>query len=511
LYICSRFQTNEIKIKFFRFVDSNEKQSEEETTRNRDEYFLVLDGQQRLTSLYISLKGTWIERKKVKELYFDALSGKEEDDEGVLYGFKFFERDNGLFFVEKERKENKDIIKVWVNVKRIFEIESGRTASIRNFVRKIVDNDSELDKFEDTIFDNINDLYTVLTSQPNINYYPESEENYDRVLDIFVRTNAGGTKLSYSDLLFSKIKLKWNRAREEFLSLKEDINENDNFDFDIDFILKTCLVIFSKKSQDVRYKIENFKDSKILQIKNNWDKIVKAIQITKDLLYDIGIRNKKLLPSHNAIIPIIYYIYKKDIRGIGEFPKGISRDEENKIKKWLYQILLSGVFSGQSDNVLYKAKETIDSVQEDSFPSISLIKAIKSIKSFDLSKEFLEKVKYHSTNSYLVLSMIYSQLNFKPHYKGNLPQQDHIFSINELKGKYKKEEIDNIGNIRFVGEGENNWKKDKPFSIWIKQISQEERRKHLIPEGKWSVDTYQEFLQKRRELIFNEIKNIIQD
>jgi len=112
---------NEIRIKFFRFVDSNIKQSDEETTRNRgDEYFLVLDGQQRLTSLYISLKGSWVERKKVKELYFNVLSGNEENENGVLYEFKFFERDNGLFFVDKKDGE---VIKLWVNVKRIFEIE----------------------------------------------------------------------------------------------------------------------------------------------------------------------------------------------------------------------------------------------------------------------------------------------------------------------------------------------------------------------------------------------------
>ncbi|MCD6493739.1 MAG: hypothetical protein J7K36_08115 [Archaeoglobaceae archaeon] len=43
-----------------------------------------------------------MERKKVKELYFNVLSGKEENENGVLYEFKFFERDNGLSFVEKK-------------------------------------------------------------------------------------------------------------------------------------------------------------------------------------------------------------------------------------------------------------------------------------------------------------------------------------------------------------------------------------------------------------------------
>jgi len=503
-------EENEIRIKFFRFVDSNIKQSNEETTRDRDEYYLVLDGQQRLTSLYISLKGTWVERKKVKELYFNVLSGKEENDNGVLYEFKFFERDRDLFFVDE--KDGK-IIKLWVNVKRIFEIEEkeGLSESIRSFVNMISQQNENLDKFKDRIFNKVLDLYDILKRKDNIFYYPEKEDDYDRVLDIFVRTNAGGTKLSYSDLLFSKIKLKWNEAREEFLSLKEEINDNDAFDFDIDFILKTCLVIFSKKSQDVRYKIENFKNSRIIEIRDNWNKIVGSIKITKDILHLIGIEHKKLLPSHNAIIPIIYYVYKRNIKGIGNFSKGISEKEiRNVIRKWLYQVLLSGVFSGQSDNVLYKVKETLDEVQSDIFPAIHIIKAIKSIKSFDLSQEFLEKIKYNSTNSYLMLSMIYSDLNFKPKFNGNLPQQDHIFSVNELKGNYKREDIDNIGNIRFVSAAENNLKKDTPFNVWIKTISDEEKEKHLIPEGEWNIENYKEFLEKRRELIFNKIRNILQ-
>ena len=396
-------------------------------------------------------------------------------------------------------------------------IEESSSKRIRSFVDNLLQdhNNKILSNFKDEIFDKIFDLYSTLTSKPNIFYYPEEEQDYNRVLDIFVRTNAGGTKLSYSDLLFSKIKLKWDKAREEFLSLKEEINENDTFDFDIDFILKTCLVIFSKKSQDVRYKIENFKDSKIGEIKDNWNNIVKSIQITKDILVgkigdeNIRVKHKKLLPSHNAIIPIIYYIYKRDIRGIGNFPKGVSEEEINKIRKWLYQVLLSGVFSGQSDNVLYKAKETLDEVQSDGFPAIHLIKAIKSIKSFDLSEEFLEKIKYNSTNSYLILSMIYSDLNFKPNFNGNLPQQDHIFSVNELKGKYKRQDIDNIGNIRFVSAAENNWKKSTPFNVWIKTISDEEKEKHLIPKGEWNIENYKEFLQGRRELIFNKIKDIL--
>jgi hypothetical protein len=136
-------------------------------------------------------------------------------------------------------------------------------------------------------------------------------------LDIFVRTNAGGTKLTFSDLLFSKIKRHWDKARERFGNLLREINAQ-TFDFDGDFILKTCLVILSETQTDVRYKIENLKEDKIEKIKQNWEKISDTTKLLVNLVKDYaGLTSYKLLPSYNALIPLIYFVYKNDIKGIG--------------------------------------------------------------------------------------------------------------------------------------------------------------------------------------------------
>lgn len=85
--------TQKFVLKKYCFVDNNKSESNEDHSRNRDTYQFVLDGQQRLTSLYIALTGSW--RKKVRkqevqmELYFDLLSGLEENDNGIRYDFRF--------------------------------------------------------------------------------------------------------------------------------------------------------------------------------------------------------------------------------------------------------------------------------------------------------------------------------------------------------------------------------------------------------------------------------------
>ena len=83
-------------------------------------------------------------------------------------------------------------------------------------------------KYEGIIERNIERLKNALISDKRLSYYEEKEEDYEKVFDIFVRVNSGGTPLSKSDLLFSFIKLKWKEfeAEKEFPDLLECINGN---------------------------------------------------------------------------------------------------------------------------------------------------------------------------------------------------------------------------------------------------------------------------------------------
>lgn len=510
-------------IKLLTFVKSSKEESELNLSLGHDKYNLVLDGQQRLTSFYIALKGTYLERNKPKELYFDVFSGVEPNEDGLLYDFKLFTPDNGACFAEEEEDQNnKGKMKTmfWINVKRIYEIPTGKAEDIRTFVEKTVEsagNKTVLPKYvnpqdlTNAVFDKVHDLYYSLTSSPVVNFYPERIQDYDAVLDIFVRTNAGGTKLSYSDILFSKIKRHWGEARERFRDLLEEINGNA-FDFDGDFILKTCLVIFAESQTDVRYKIGNLKEKKIDDIKQNWNKIAKTIKLTMSIAKDYaGLATSKLLSSKNALIPLVYFIFKNDIKMIGDHGSNTFRlSEIEKTKHWLYRILLTGVFSGQSDNMLHQTKEVLKGAG-DTFPDAELNKRIQSVgKSLDVNKDFLDEIAYNLPDSYLLLFLLYRgqklRLNFNSVYEGETPQQDHIFSQDELsRTGYNETLINDIGNIRYVSASENQWKNATPFSQWISQISPEERETHLIPLGDWKTASYTEFLEKRKELMLQKL------
>lgn len=490
------------KIKKLRFVNTSLETNIEDTSIDPiREYLLVLDGQQRLTTFFLVLKGNYIIHTNPYELYFNLLSGEEESEDDLLYEFKFFNKKKGTSFLDEADDDGPR--KLWYRVKDIYAIQE-LFSEINNIAQNIKDEHSV--ELTDKHKNGIAKLYGKLKTEQLIYYYPEIEQDYDRVLDIFVRTNSGGTELTYSDLLFSTIKSKWNDAREKFDELLSKINK-DSYKFTNDFILKTTLLLYATTTEELLYKVKNFKPKTIETLKKDWEKISSAISLVFDLLDRFYLTSERTIPSHNALIPIVYWAFKNDIKGIGEEKNCISEDQIAVIRVWLINTLLSGVFGGQSDTVLYKCKEAIDHNPGSQFPAEAIKEKIRNeTKKFgQVTSEDLDSAYYNSRNSYLVLAVAYGgAVNFNPRMKGNAPEQDHIFSRSELKkAAIPEEKINSIYNIRYIGSTENKTKSNTPFKEWVQIIgsNKDELQKHLIPTGDWSIANFDDFLKARKRLI----------
>jgi len=457
--------------------------------KNR-EYTLILDGQQRLTSFYLTLHGYYKINKKLKNLYFNVLSGVEEDENGNRYEFLFKNSDDDKIIVEDD--------KCWIQLKSIYKYEN---------IVELSDMKSEIQSVFDignNDFKKILHLFKYICDDKLINYYPEREADMDKVLDIFIRTNSGGTKLSKSDLLFSNIKRNWSQARDNFQILLDTVNQVDRYKFSHDVILKTCLVLFSETQSDIKYNVSNSKKVTI-SLEEKWESITRAIKLVVDELNNkFLLKSHKVISSYNALIPLIYFVYKNHLKNI---------DSNNSIlmQRWLIKILLNGIFSGQSDTMLYISKQTIDNNSTINFPYDKLIESINTTKkSFDTIENILAKtkLKYNSTGSYLILSLLYSDIDFNAITEGNLPQQDHIIPQAQLKEfGIPHEKINSIYNIQFLDAYLNKKKSDG--DNWIKNLTDDEKEKYLIPEGQWEAANYDQFLKSRKILMISKLHKLI--
>jgi len=481
------------------YVKSSEYKDKEKT--------LVLDGQQRLQALYIALKGTY----NSEELYFDILSGKEPFIEGkdeLIYDFEFMSKD------EADNKSNQE--EYWVLLKDIALSDATATEIRRNILKEMKSKIVINDKVENIVDDNIAKIKNYFGELELIYYYPIDSTTgkiteYEEVLEIFIRTNSGGTPLEKSDLMFSLIKLEWVEAEENFEDLLNSINKQNAFKFDKDFILKTALVLIEKKAQ---YKVEKFKgqegEQNLEAIKDNWERIKKSFDWLKDFMVNAGITDDATLPSYNALIPLIYFAYIHDC-------KPNSLKVKTNCQTWLYKSLLNGNFSGQADTIIDSCVDIVKAHSKvDYFPYDKLDDNIKSRfnRVVDVNPTIID------SNPHLILNLVYlfnkQVINFQPSLNGNSPEIDHIFPKSKMLRTYKypSNVVNNVGNYMFLEKSLNIEKKAKLpeeyFPEAIKMMPNFYERNFIPSDSQlYNPHKFNEFVTKRRENIFNTIKEVL--
>lgn len=488
-------------------------------TRGYADFMAIIDGQQRLTSLYLGLKGTYaykMPRKwwkdnedclPTRKLYLNLTSAlPKDDDRKMTYNFGFLSQPE------------------------VNKLSQSQDLFLVNDIYLYQDQDALEDYMSDRNWKDVTDvkfakktlrkLREVVFKDKLINYYQEENQDIDIVLDIFIRTNSGGEPLSFSNLLMSITTANWKKdARKEFKILIDAVYAN-NFIISADLILKCCLVLFN---DNIKFQVANFDAQSVSVFDDNWERIKKCIEVTFELLKKWGF-NDSSLRAKNAVIPIVYYIYHNEIED--EICKDIKHiEEKNAIRKWLCISLLKGVFGGQSDSVLTGIRKVLKSnFKKQIFPfeQIKAEFASNDAKSLTLSDEVIDdilKTQKDAPNSYAILALLYSHLRYDSiaYHKDHLHPaakfcklKESDFSSKEDYDFYRNaEHWNSILNLQLLDGSTNESKNDEDLSEWVKNKNID-LKSHLIPEGV-SLDfkDFRIFIEKRKELLATTIKAIV--
>lgn len=509
---------------FYEFLrdyhEKNNRHNPKADLKGDDDIVAVLDGQQRLTSIYIALKGSYayklpyrrgdIESSYPKRyLYLNIVA--ESTDEDMKYDFQFL--------TSNEAKNDKD--HYWLRVGDMLDM-----SELENVTEFLLDKISfaEYDK-EKTIFANkaLSQLYKVIHSKPTISYYLEKSEELEKVLNIFIRINSGGTTLSYSDLLLSIATAQWQTkdAREEINAFVDEINSiGAGFNFNKDFVLKASLVLSGFKN--IAFKVDNFNRANMLKIEENWDNLTKAIKLAVNLISSFGYSGGTLT-SNNAIIPIAYYL--QTIGSPESFVTSTLKIEDRKkVKKWLVLSLLKKVFGGQPDNVLRPICDIILSNSDSGFPLESIIEKFRGTnKTIVFSDEDIENlmfVKYGKADILAIFSLIYPSFDFSNHFHVDHIFPKSLFTQRKLRNKgVAEEDLDKciasynyMANLQLLDAIPNIEKRNKEFKEWLdetyslEQDKKDFKHKHYIPLVNLNFPNFLNFMSEREKLLINNLK-----
>jgi hypothetical protein len=473
----------------------------------------VLDGQQRLNSMYVALLGSYAYyeggkgRPKTnpcyyleRHFYLNVIGVPEEDSERK-YEF-------ALLTADEVEAENLTQSKCWFRVGEIFYLNSQEEVEVRwSKFRKALPIGMAISAWaEARAVETLKKLWGKICTEPLITFYPVRDRSLTEALDIFVRMNHGGVPLHFRDLLFSTIAANWKEGRIAIEKLERELNSVGNgFDFDVNSLMLACLVL---SGNPVRMKIESFKPANVDRIRDQWSEISQALTTAVELVHRWSYSGKNAV-SLNAVIAIALTVR----HGLA-YAKS-----ENDLRMFLIRSLICGLYERSAERTLDAIRNYLEKVPTGALFSLAhfMQKAeLPSSLSLVITAEDIDellKTQIRHPRTYVILSLLHGQhatyqYAFEKDHIHPRSKFDNLAALNlgpDREAKWR-DMMDRLPNLQLLQEGENNEKRAKSFKDWVPiyRPNPQARKTYLaendIPE-ELSLDLadFEIFFEGRRE------------
>ncbi len=483
---------------------------------------LLLDGQQRLTSLSAVIRGESVKvrgRKRPVELLFnldhpDQLAvvteveedGGDEDDDDLIEDEADSSEDelqsrfNRMTFVVATRKLEQ--LPQWVKVTEVFKSDSDAAFFKRAGIKG----------FDDPNYERYSQRLARLRGIRKYAYRMDVLERrltYDEVTEIFVRVNSLGAKLRSSDLALAQITAKWRNSLRIFEAFQQQC-EHAGFDLDLGLFLKNLVVFTTGQSRFL-----TVGGLRLDALQAGWKESCRGMEFAINFLKNnVGIDSPALLSSPFILIALAYHGHKRDY--------ALSPEESNRLRYWVLVANAKGRYSrGSSETILDQDLATLRSggAQE-------LIDRLRQqVGRLDIVPDELEG---RNQRSALFKTMFLafraagardwrSQVAIALDHSGSQHklQFHHIFPKAVLKGGYTGREADDIANLCFIAGKTNRQISDKaPFQYFpamIEKSGPTAFEAQCIPTDTTilTTDAYRAFLHSRRALVTKRLNEFL--
>ena len=483
----------------------------------------ILDGQQRLTAFNIGLRGSMSLKLPYKwwnssdafprrVLALDLLAPPERDEEGNCYTFNFI----------GEEKIGIDGESLWFKVSEILGLDDG--PDMHDWIiDKVVDKEQQK-----LAFRTLARLHHAVQKDQVVAYYEEKSQDIERVLNIFIRCNRGGTSLSYSDLLLSIAVSQWKDldARREVHGLVDEMNRvRSGLVFDADFVLKAGLMLNDLSS--IRFRVANFTPENMAVLEKNWMNMSQALLETAELVDSFGF-DSRTIQANNSLLPIAYYLNRKGAPRDFETSDQYAIDRR-AIRNWLTRSILkaSGIWSGgQVDTMLATLRDVISGTVTGNFPADELRNEMgrlgRGLSFGDEEIEDLADMKYGDRRIFPLLAMLFPDLGSRNGFDIDHVFPKSCFTLTRLQAARLKDDqisefrdnCERLANLQLLDRSVNNEKRASLPADWLdKHCSGDARQgyceRHLLGDIPREITGFMEFYKARRERLKEKIAELI--
>lgn len=485
---------------------------------------LLLDGQQRLTSLSAVIRGeplTVRGRKRPMELLFnlehpDELAvvtevdedGASEEDEELIEDEADSSEDelqrrfNRMTFVVATKKLEQ--LPHWVKVTDVF-----KTDSDSGFLRR-----AGVKDFDDPNYERYSQRLARLRAIRKYEYRMDVLErrlSYDEVTEIFVRVNSLGAKLRSSDLALAQITAKWRNSLKTFQAFQQECARS-GFDLDLGLHLRTLVAFATGQSR-----FHTVGGLGLPALQEAWESGCRGMEFALNFVKsNVGIESPALLSSPFLLTALAYFGHKRDY--------DISGEESARLRYWALIANAKGRYSrGSSETIL---DQDLATLRKDGGVQDMIDRLRQQVGRLDIAPEELEGRNQRSAlfktmflafraagakdwRSQVAIALSHSGAQHKL-------QFHHIFPKALLKASYTRRETDDISNLCFIGGKTNRQISDKSPAQYFPEIEAKSGPEvfadQCIPTDPslLGIEDYKAFLTERRARIAQRLNEYLE-
>ena len=445
---------------------------------------LLLDGQQRMTSLYGVVRGH-------APKFFD---GNERTFTGL-----YFHLEEESFSFYQPMKMADDAL--WIDVSELMAIGS---AGMGEYITRLSTHPEHSQRVGDYV-SRLSKLLSIIDIELHIDEVTGSDKSLDVVVDIFNRVNSGGTKLSKGDLALAKICAEWPEARGEMKSRIKTWHDA-GYDFDLDWLLRSVNTVVTGEARFIY-----LHDKGTLEIKDGLSRATKNINKALNMISGrLGLDHDRVLFGRYAIPVMARYLDQRN-EPLNEF-------ERDKLLFWYLQSGMWGRFSGSTESFIDQDLSAIEQIPG------GLDRLLEQLRVWHGSLD-VEPAHFDSwslgARFYPVLYMLTRMGESKdwgtglPLKAGLLGQMNtlevhHIFPKSKLyKAKYTRAEVNALANFCFLTKDTNLAISDRLPECYFPEVEAAQPgslESQWIPSDPdiWKVENYIDFLEARKGLLAEE-------
>ncbi|MCL2046622.1 MAG: DUF262 domain-containing protein [Oscillospiraceae bacterium] len=450
---------------------------------------MILDGQQRITSLYGIIRGKPPEffqgnTNAFTNLYFDLDEEKFE------------------FYAPLKMKDNSN----WINVTDLMQKGAG------HYIGEVIKSGEQFDNsMINTIIERLNKLDRIKNTDLHIHEVVGEDKTIDVVVEIFNNVNSGGTKLSKGDLALATICSKWTNARNEMRNILEKF-ETSLYSFNLDWLLRCVTVYLTGKAY-----FSELADVPISDFKSALYEVAKLIEkILNHIASRLGLDHDRVLGSRYSIPTMVRYL---KING-GDLS---TNEEWNKLMFWYIHTFLWGRYSSATESVLAQDLNIIESGE-----GIDGLISILQQNRGDLTVRAADFTSWSTSARFYPLLYLLTRVNHAKDWDTGIELSNallgrfstlevhHIFPKSLLYAHgYTKSQVNALGNYAFLTK-ETNLKITNRYPIeYVPELSSRHPgviESHWMPIEKefLEVDNYLQFLEKRKEILAESTNEFLQ-